>query len=283
MVCAGVQNAQCKTGLGEIHRHRLHIGVGRVGKINGDDVAHAGSHLIHQAAGLAKVDIFCPLADLRDLDGGDLIGHEAVVQNDADQHLEGGRGRNTAALGHVGRNVHIQTGQLGAALTERLTLAAQKGDGGVFLFLTGGQVVKADNAQVVALALHPQLVQAVGRGGGDHINVHAAGQNTAVLVVGVVAADLGAAGCAVKAGFGVGAKGGLQTIQGCFVAGSLRGGLFGCTAVQRCQTGSVCAAGKLLLPCGNRFHHRIVLLLSGLELQVQGSIQDALHTSSFII
>ena len=104
-----------------------------------------------------------------------------------------------------------------------------------------------------------------------------------MLVVGVVAADLGAAGCAVKAGFGVGAKGGLQTIQGCFVAGSLRGGLFGCTAVQRCQTGSVCAAGKLLLPCGNRFHHRIVLLLSGLELQVQGSIQDALHTSAFII
>ena len=29
MVCAGVQNAQCKAGLGEIHRHRLHIGVGR--------------------------------------------------------------------------------------------------------------------------------------------------------------------------------------------------------------------------------------------------------------
>ena len=73
------------------------------------------------------------------------------------------------------------------------------------------------------------------------------------------------------AGFGVGAKGGLQTIQGCFVAGSLRGGLFGCTAVQRCQTGSVCAAGKLLLPCGNRFHHRIILLLSGLELQCRAA------------
>ena len=60
-----------------------------------------------------------------------LIGHEAVVQNDADQHLEGGRGRNAAALGHVGRNVHIQTGQLGAALTERLKMCIRDSYRGV--------------------------------------------------------------------------------------------------------------------------------------------------------
>ena len=72
------------------------------GKVDGDDVAHAGSHLVHQTAGLAKVDILRPLADLCDGDGGDLFGHEAVVQDHADQHLKGGRGRNAAALGHVG-------------------------------------------------------------------------------------------------------------------------------------------------------------------------------------
>ena len=125
MVCTGVQNAQRQAGLGKVHLHRLHVGVCLVGKVDGDNVAHAGGHLIHQAAGLAKVHIFSPLADLCNGNGGDLFGHEAVVQNHADQHLKGGRGRNAAALGHIGGNVHVQTGQLCAALTESLALAAQ--------------------------------------------------------------------------------------------------------------------------------------------------------------
>ena len=64
----------------EIHLHRLHIGVGRIGKVDGDNVAHAGGHLIHQAAGLAKVDVLCPLADLRNGDGGDLFGHSSLQE-----------------------------------------------------------------------------------------------------------------------------------------------------------------------------------------------------------
>ena len=209
VVCTGVQNAQRQTGLGKVHLHRLHVGVCLVGKVDGDNVAHAGSHLIHQAAGLAKVDVLCPLADLRNGDGGDLFCHEAVVQNHADQHLKSGRGRNAAALGHVGGDVHVQTGQRCAALTESLALAAQQGSGGVLLLLAGGQVVKVDDAQVIPLALHAQLVQAVGGGSSDHINVHAACQHTAVLVVGVVAADLGAAGGTIQTGLGMCAKGGL--------------------------------------------------------------------------
>ena len=47
MICAGIQNAQGKACLGEIHGHRLHIRVGRVRKINGNNIANAGSHLIH--------------------------------------------------------------------------------------------------------------------------------------------------------------------------------------------------------------------------------------------
>ena len=261
MVCTGVQNAQRQTGLGKVHLHRLHVGVCLVGKVDGDNVAHAGCHLIHQAAGLAKVDILCPLADLRNGDGGDLFGHEAVVQDHADQHLKGSRGRNTAALGHVGGDVHVQTGQLCAALTEGLALAAQQGSGGVLLLLAGGQVVKVDDAQVVPLALHAQLVQAVGGGSSDHINIHAACQHTAVLVVGVVATDLGAAGGTIQAGLGVCTKGGLQSVQNSRIAGCLCGGLVGGAAVQRSQTRSMCAFGQLLLPGGNGLHHGNFLLL----------------------
>ena len=209
VVCTGVQNAQRQTGLGKVHLHRLHIRVCLVGKVDGDNVAHAGCHLIHQAAGLAKVHIFSPLTDLCNGDGGDLFGHEAVVQDHTDQHLKGGRGRNTAAFGHVGGDVHVQTRKLCAALTEGFALAAQQGSGGVLLLLAGGQVVKVDDAQVVPLALHAQLVQAVGGGSSNHINVHAACQHTAMLMVGVVAADLGAAGGTIQTGFGMCAEGGL--------------------------------------------------------------------------
>ena len=209
VVCTGVQNAQRQTGLGKVHLHRLHVGVCLVGKVDGDNVAHAGGHLIHQTTGLAKVHIFSPLADLCNGNGGDFFIHEAVVQNHTDQHLKCGRGRNAAALGHIGGNVHVQTGQLCAALTESLALAAQQGSSGVLLLLAGGQVIKVDDAQVVALALHAQLVQAVGGGSSDHINVHTACQHAAMLVVGVVAADLGAAGGTIQTGLGVCAKGGL--------------------------------------------------------------------------
>ena len=260
VVCTGIQDAEREAGLGEIDLHRLDHGVGRVGKINGDDVAHAGSHLVHQAAGLAEVDVLCPLADLGDGDGGDLFGHEAVVQDDADQHLEGGRGRDAAALGHVGGNVDIQTGEAGPALLEGLALAAQDGGAGVFLFLAGRQVGQVDDAQVIALALDAQLVQAVGGGGCDHINVDAAGQHTAVLVVGVVAADLGAAGGTVQPGLGVGTKRFFQPVQHSSVAGCLCGGLFGGAAVQRGQTLGVGAACQLLLPDRNGFHHGEFLL-----------------------
>ena len=194
MVGTGIQDAQGQACLGKVHLHRFHIRVGGVGKINGDDVAHAGSHLVHQTAGLAKVDILRPLADLCDLNGGDLFGHEAVVQDHADQHLKGGRGRNAAALGHVGSNVYVQTGEGCTPLAERFTLAAQQGHSSVFFLLAGSKVSQVDDAQIIALALYPQLVQAVGGGSSDHVNVHAAGQHAAVLVVGMIAADLGAAG-----------------------------------------------------------------------------------------
>ena len=77
VVGTGIQDAEGEARLREVHGHRLHDGLGGVGKINGDDVAHAGSHLVHQAAGLAEVDILCPLADLCNGDGGDFLGQEA--------------------------------------------------------------------------------------------------------------------------------------------------------------------------------------------------------------
>src|SRR5699024_4315775 len=191
VVGARIKDAQSKAGLGEVHLDRLDHGIGGVGKVDGDDVAHTGSHLVHQAAGLAEVDVFSPLADLGDGDGADLFGHEQLVEDGADQHLVGGAGGHAAALGHVGGDVDVQAVEGRAALGKGGALAPQDGGAGVLLLLAGGKVRKVDDAQGVPLALDAQLAQAVGACGGDHVDVDAARQHPAVLVVGVVAADLG--------------------------------------------------------------------------------------------
>ena len=81
-----------------------------------------------------------------------------------------------------------------------------------------------------------------------------------MLVVGVVAADLGTAGGAVQPCLSMGAKRCFQPVQHGLVPGGLCGGLLGSAAVERCQPGSVSSTGQLLLPNGNRLHHGMFLL-----------------------
>ena len=146
-----------------------------------------------------------------------------------------------------------------AALGEGGALAPQDGGARVFLFLAGGEVGQVDGAQGIPLALDPQLAQLVGAGGRDHINVDAAGQHPAVLVVGVVAADLGAARRAEEGGGRVGAESGLQPVEGCGVACRLGRGILGRAAVEGGKTGGVDACGQLLFPNTDILHVGILL------------------------
>ena len=68
-----------------------------VEKVDGDQVAHSGSGLIHEAAGLSKEYILGVLTDLGNFCLGYLGIKEQMVDDGADQHLVGGRGRKTAA------------------------------------------------------------------------------------------------------------------------------------------------------------------------------------------
>ena len=65
--------------------------MGRIGKIDADDVADGGGRLIHQAAGFSEVDVFGILADLRDLRSRQSAAAE-VVQDHTDEDLERRRG-----------------------------------------------------------------------------------------------------------------------------------------------------------------------------------------------
>ena len=98
MIRTGIDGAEGIAAVGEIVVYLFHNGVFRVGKINVHQSAHAGSHLIHQAGGLAVVDVFGVLADLGNFNGGNRAARKQAVQDTADQHLKG-RGAGQAGAG----------------------------------------------------------------------------------------------------------------------------------------------------------------------------------------
>ena len=92
MAGAGVHDTQGVAGLREVIPRFLHNRGGRVGKVNGHRSAHRGAHLVHQAAGLAKIDVLRILTDLGDLNGVQMIPAAEMVENIANEHLIGGGG-----------------------------------------------------------------------------------------------------------------------------------------------------------------------------------------------
>ena len=101
MVGAGVHNAQSVSRLGKVKVHLTVDGIVLIGKVDGHDAPQGAGHLIHQAGGLAEVDILGVLAHHGDLGQGQLIPAEEVVHHHAHQHLIAGGGGQAGAAGHV--------------------------------------------------------------------------------------------------------------------------------------------------------------------------------------
>ena len=90
MAAAGVDHDQRIAARGKIILQRRYLGL-RL-EIDGDQAAHGGGHLIHQPAGLAKINVFGILGNLGALDGIHLHAVIQRIENGADQHLKGGGG-----------------------------------------------------------------------------------------------------------------------------------------------------------------------------------------------
>ena len=195
VVCAGIQNAQRQSRFTQVKIDLCHSGLIWVSKADAYHAANAGCHLIHQTAGLSKIDIFHPLSDLGDLNGRNLVFcQEQFVQDRPHQHFKGSAGGHTTSLGDIGRYIHIQPGQLCASLRKRGAGAPQNGRAGVFLAFLFLQIRKVNDTQVVTLAFQPQLISVIGTHGCDHIYIDTTGQHSAVLVIGVISSDFGAPG-----------------------------------------------------------------------------------------
>ena len=81
MAGTSVYNTQHMARLGKVVVHPLYRGGGRVGKVDGHRSAHRGAHLIHQAARLSEVDIFCILANLGDGDRVQSVSTTEMIEN----------------------------------------------------------------------------------------------------------------------------------------------------------------------------------------------------------
>ena len=220
MAGPAVDDAQGMAAGGEVEIDAADVGVFLLKEVDGHQAANRGGSLIHQAAGLAEEHILSILADHGDLRGGDPAVEEQVVQNGADEHLVSGGGRKTGT-GQNGRlAVSVEALHLTAQLHKPGGHASDQRSGAVDLAFLGDKDLQIHFAHRIALGLNADHIGAVETDGGLGIQIHRGGQDTAPLVVGVVAADLSAAGggevalrCAAKDGSKAG-------IQGLFPVGS---------------------------------------------------------------
>ena len=193
MIRAGIERAERVAAVRKIERRLPDGGVRRVGKIDEDQPADAGGHLIHEAAGLAEIDVLGILADLRDLDGGAFFIEKQLVADRADQNLECGGGRQTGA-GQDGRaDSRVKAVQLTAALRKRRSNAAHERGGRIFFFRVDGQIIQIDLDRGIALGRNADDGIRPQRDLRRRFQIDSRSQHAAVLMVGMVAADLRAA------------------------------------------------------------------------------------------
>ena len=210
MAALGVADAQHIAVLGQIELGLPDNGVRRVLEIDGDDAAHRARRLVHQAAGFAEKDVLGILADLRDAHLAEFFHIIAVVlaaQDRADAHLKRRRAGKSRPAQHIAGGVGVKTADLSPVVEDADRHAADQRSGMLGLLRLRGadaQVHIADAAK--PLRFHADDVVRIGRNDRHDVQVDRTGQHNAVVVVGVVAADLGTAGGRVEAHRAVGAK-----------------------------------------------------------------------------
>ena len=208
MAGTGVDDAQGMTAGGEVKIHGVnHRGI-FLEEVDGHQVAHGGSHLIHQTAGLAEEHVLGVLTNLGNLRLGYPGIKEQMVDDGANQHLEGSRGAEAGAGQHRGGAVGIEALHLAAQLMEPGSNAPNQSGGGVDFLCHRLQLVELYHTHGVALGENPDFLRAVAPYCRQCVQIDGGCQHPSPLVVGVVAANFRAAGggeialrCAAK-GFG---------------------------------------------------------------------------------
>ena len=236
VVTAGVDDAEVVAGGGHIKGQGLDDRGGGIGKVNSDDTAYGTGHLIHQTAGLAEELVFGELGDLGDRH---LVHLAVVVQvglNGTHHILKGGRGGQTRTLENAGHGAGIKTADGVAVVHKAAANACDEGGRGTKLGLVGLRIVcKGHYILVKALALEADDAVVAGRGYGQHVQADGGGDDTTVVVVGMVARKLASARHGKEGHLAVGAVHGGKGLNQRLGAGALNGSAAGTAqSVQSC-------------------------------------------------
>ena len=193
MACPGVNDAQGMTTGSKIKINGTDGGMILVGKVNGNQAAHSGGSLIHQAAGFAEEHVLGVLADHGNLRLGNLAVKEQVVDDGTDQHFKSSGGAEAGAGQNGGLHIGIKTAHGTTQFCKPGSNATDQSGGRVDFVSLGGQFLQVHFADGITLGQNTDGVGAVDTDSSHGIQIHRSGQNTATLMVGVVTADFGTA------------------------------------------------------------------------------------------
>ena len=245
----GVGDAHGQLVLGQVDGRLAHDGMCRVLEVDRDNAADGAGGLIHQAAGLVKEHVLGVLADLRDLDLGEFLHVVIVVlaaQDGPDADLERRRAGQAGTAQHVAGGVGVEAADLAALVDDACRHAADQRCGVLFLMLLRDKVGHIDVVDLLkAEGLDADDVLLVGGNDGHDVQVDRACQHHAVVMVGVVAADLGAAGGRVQAHGALGTEFFLKLVKERNIPLTLGGGVH-VGAVKLGKSGVVIALPDLL-------------------------------------
>ncbi len=190
VVGAGVHDAQRVAGTGKVIGDGPDHRIGGVAEVDRHCAAHGRTHLVHQSAELSEVNILRILADFGQFDGVQLSVAEEVVEDVADQNLIGRRGAEAGTGEDVGYGACVEAADGAASLDDSRRHAPDQGGGGIGFLRPGIKVRQIHLQGGIALRPDPDDIPPVGGGAGQHVHVHAGAENTAPLVVRVIAPKL---------------------------------------------------------------------------------------------
>ena len=152
---------------------------------------------------------YCPQSRpcRRHLKSSDKKEIQQNIQHSAQHHLKSRRRRQAGAAQHIAGGEGIEAAHLAAFLHDTGGHTADEGSAVLGLMLLGGQYRQVDVVDLTeAFGDETDGVVVVLGHHGDDVQVHRRRHDHTVVVVGVVAADLGTAGGGVQAHIAVGAE-----------------------------------------------------------------------------
>ena len=191
MISARVYYAKSVSLLRHINVKSFDNGGCGIGKINGNYAAHRTGNLIHKSARFAEKYVLCVLRVLRDLN----VIHRAVVIHmieDISYHiLKRRRGRKPRAFKDVGHRISVKSADRMSVFRKGITHTRDKRRRrSEFRFIRRGILSKIYAVLGKALALYPNHRVLSCRCYGDYIKIDRRGDNTAVVMVGVISRKL---------------------------------------------------------------------------------------------